>query len=487
MESACQFCSSSTDSCCQSISCKNGLSAGAIAGIVVGSVIGIALIALASFCLCSRRKRVRNDHFKFTTYVAPRDDYHIDSTRTSTIPLNNEPPPSTASYASHDHLNDIPTPPTPTAVVPGTATTTATATAGTAFGSLSSSSSPPIPAAHLPSIVPAPPVSSSRQVLTNVEEGESSLPQPRPEDLYMVVHPYPPQMGDELGLHVGDIIYVALNFDDGWGLGINAMTGFKGAFPMVCVEPIPKDALDEMMLSIGDDDSSKVLIEDGSDTNINDNNNIITNGYHNYHLQQQDHFSLDDIDLNQNYHNEQEQTQNPFADTPPSILVNNMRYPHQDGSQTPPRLQLVNMDRLKESVRRSMSLGAFTLPRPQLTNHSNIPKRTASMRTGTYGYSEAESPTSPTLNTPFFDVSPVSNNNNSNNSSHHFESSLNNNTQHYHHNSNNTHYQQQQQDTYELHEQHFNSNKNNHNPHSSSNNISNSNHSDHFQWNLSDG
>ncbi|KAI7860321.1 hypothetical protein BDC45DRAFT_99501 [Circinella umbellata] len=227
MESACQFCSSSTDSCCQNFSCKNGLSAGAIAGIVVGSVIGIALIALASFCLCSRRKRVRNDHFKFTTYVAPRDDYHRDSTRTSTIPLNNEPPLSTTSYTSHDHLNDIPTPPTPTAVVPGATTTTAV---GTTFESLSSSS-PPIPATHLPSVVPPPPESSSRQVLNNVE-GESSLQQPRPEDLYMVVHPYPPQMGDELGLHVGDIIYVALNFDDGWGLGINAMTGLKGAFPM---------------------------------------------------------------------------------------------------------------------------------------------------------------------------------------------------------------------------------------------------------------
>ncbi|KAI9489821.1 hypothetical protein BDB00DRAFT_593745 [Zychaea mexicana] len=431
METACQFCESSTDSCCQSVSCKKGLSAGAVAGIVVGCVVGTALIALAAFCFCTRRKRVRNDRFKFTTYVAPpRDEYanHRDSSRTSTLPLNsssstkdnhnsmnsntmNNEPPSSSSCGSNDFNDNIPTP--------------------------LASAPPPAP--------PPPPP-------------PSALQQPRPEDLYMVVHPYPPQMGDELGLHVGDIIYVAMPFDDGWALGINAMTGLKGAFPMVCVKPVPRDVLDEMMASqaSSEDDSSKVLIEDGDD--------MVLQHQQQHQQQQQQRQELEYLSEQQralhqnNVHYHPGEEENPFADTPPPPTI---RYP-QTRPQTPPRLQLINVDRLKESVRRSMSLGAFThtaLPRSELTNHSNIPKRTASMRTSTYGYAEAESPTSPTLNTPFFDVKPLSNTTAAAAISR-FEQQQQ--PSHHHHHLH---------DTYELHEQRHSSNS------------SSTSSSDHFQWN----
>lgn len=181
--------------------------------------------------------------------------------------------------------------------------------------------------------------------------------QPRPEDFYIVVHPYPPQMGDELALHVDDIICMALRFDDGWGLGMNIMTGHKGAFPLVCVSPIPREVLDQMM-SVPQDDSSKVLIEDEEEDQ------------------------------------QQQQATTTAADPQPSKL---------------------NLDRLRENVRRSISLNSLnkargTLPRSELTHHNSIPKRTASMRTTNYGYSEADSPTSPTSHTPFFGgVTPLSN------------------------------------------------------------------------------
>ncbi|ORZ18464.1 hypothetical protein BCR42DRAFT_489822 [Absidia repens] len=39
------------------------------------------------------------------------------------------------------------------------------------------------------------------------------------------------------GHGLGDVIMLALPFDDGWALGVNLSTGLKGAFPLVCVSP----------------------------------------------------------------------------------------------------------------------------------------------------------------------------------------------------------------------------------------------------------
>ncbi|KAL0082892.1 hypothetical protein J3Q64DRAFT_1614687, partial [Phycomyces blakesleeanus] len=51
----------------------------------------------------------------------------------------------------------------------------------------------------------------------------------------IVVHPYPPQVDDELSLSIGDIVCLALSFDDGWALGFNITSGRKGVFPTVCI------------------------------------------------------------------------------------------------------------------------------------------------------------------------------------------------------------------------------------------------------------
>lgn len=91
---------------------------------------------------------------------------------------------------------------------------------------------------------------ASQRILT-------AKPQNQPmEEFYEVKHPYPPQMGDELGLHLGDIVCVAMNFDDGWALGFNVTTGLKGVFPVVCVSPAPEELLEQLL------SSAKVQIDD---------------------------------------------------------------------------------------------------------------------------------------------------------------------------------------------------------------------------------
>jgi hypothetical protein len=70
---------------------------------------------------------------------------------------------------------------------------------------------------------------------------------PPNEEFYVAIHPYPSQMPDELELKTGDIICLAMHFDDGWALGFNVTTGLKGAFPLVCISHIPADSLDQLL------------------------------------------------------------------------------------------------------------------------------------------------------------------------------------------------------------------------------------------------
>lgn len=274
----------------------DALSGGDIAGIVVGSVVGSGIIGLAVFCLCSMRRRVLsrrksgNNQFQFKTYhAAPLVEEHDDK-HDSRIPLtmNNDDDDTTTQH-----------------------TTTTTTFANAPKETMDHTEIPSTAAATM-----TPPLSPPQQ--------------PRPEDLYLVIYPYPPQMGDELALHGGDLICLAVSFDDGWAIGFNVMTGLKGAFPLVCVSPAP---LDLMM-----------------DASNNDN----------------DHDHDDDI-----------------------TSERMMTHPNQ--------LKLLNVEHIREKVRRSMSLGNSP---PTMTQHRHIPRRTASMR-NTHLYS-TDSPTSP--NSPFFDT-----------------------------------------------------------------------------------
>lgn len=427
-DAACAYCKTNgTDACCSSISssCKNNLSAGAIAGIVIGSVAAAALCALAAFYFCHRRKRVRKDNFWFTTYVRPKD--HYAHTAYAINPQN----PSTLNQQSlihHTNNSTQPTSPTepPSPLTPITPVAVNSRQDEFANVPLNGRTSPPLPpltTTVYPDVFGDDPPPTTED---DDDEGGAFLTQPKADDMYIVVHPYPPQMGDELALHNGDIICLALNFDDGWALGFNAMTGLKGAFPTVCVAPIPPEMLDEMAFAQKqqqeaheDEPSSKTLIEEEE-------------------------------------RNPFKEPENPFANP-----HDHPWQPTQERKRAEPKYSLYEMNRIRESVRRSMSLGTFNLPRsPELTQHSHIPKRTASMRTTTYGYSEAESPTSPTHNTPFFDVTSPSS-----------AVVRPRNPPSTHHPSHHQQKQQQQEDIYELHEQQHDSSYHHHRTPSSSSSI----------------
>ncbi|KAI8879856.1 hypothetical protein K501DRAFT_256083 [Backusella circina FSU 941] len=118
--------------------------------------------------------------------------------------------------------------------------------------------------------------SSEPKLLHDDEEGGgvSAQQDDIQEEFYQVQHAYPSQMTDELGLYVGDIVCVAMHFDDGWALGFNVTTGLKGVFPVVCVTAVPQDQLEQLLhnqpspttppplLPEHQELSSKILIEE---------------------------------------------------------------------------------------------------------------------------------------------------------------------------------------------------------------------------------
>lgn len=166
---------------------------------------------------------------------------------------------------------------------------------------------------------------------------------PLNEEFFVVIHAYPPQMPDELELNTGDIVCLALYFDDGWALGYNVTTGLKGAFPLVCISPAPEESLDQLL-----------QIESLPTTAIDSSNNITSNT---------------------------------------------------SSLQT-------TMEKIRENVRRSLSINSYNNYNSSIhssnsfnnhnINQSTIPKRSASHKS--YDYFEVDSPSSPTLHTPLFDV-----------------------------------------------------------------------------------
>ncbi|KAI8328422.1 hypothetical protein BC941DRAFT_476934 [Chlamydoabsidia padenii] len=225
------------------------------------------------------------------------------------------------------------------------------------------------------------------------------------EEFYQVVHPYPPQVADELGLQVGDIVCLAIGFDDGWALGFNVTTGSKGVFPLVCVSLIPPSVLEQLLTS---------------STSNNNNNNNSNNG-EDPMVDGLSTFSSkvlveEDDSTQEQYHHQQDQQQNQRRLSRSSQLA-------------------ISIRRIREDMRRSLSLSSSTAsysrhpsplsakgsissksirpssPSPsQAVTTTDIPRRTASMvrssnNNTTIEYAECESPTSPTHQTPLFNGS----------------------------------------------------------------------------------
>jgi hypothetical protein len=327
---ACAYCRDhANDECCQQVTyCKQSLSAGAIVGIVIGSLVGAALIIFAAIWYYCRKRR-HTPMNPFTQFLS--------SANTST---------TVASHHNQQQRQQQ------QGQLQNTAPTTAATTLnGTVGGGV------PFNACKLNDI-DSPFMNDKMEIVDNYSSNTIPNPlntttdptkilstnnTPLNEEFFVVVHAYPPQMPDELELNAGDIVCLALYFDDGWALGYNVTTGLKGAFPLVCISPAPEESLNQLL-----------QMELLPTTMIDSNNNITSNT---------------------------------------SSLQ-------------------ITMDKIRENARRSLSLNSYNNYNNSIhssnsfnnhnINQSTIPKRSASYKS--YDYFEIDSPSSPTLHTPLFDV-----------------------------------------------------------------------------------
>ena len=72
-----------------------------------------------------------------------------------------------------------------------------------------------------------------------------------------VIHPYTPNLEDELELDMNDHILVVKDFDDGWGLGVNKASGKQGVFPLVCTIKLKDEDIRKIQTDINDITPSK--------------------------------------------------------------------------------------------------------------------------------------------------------------------------------------------------------------------------------------
>ncbi|KAI7903147.1 uncharacterized protein BX663DRAFT_507620 [Cokeromyces recurvatus] len=286
---ACKYCETNhEDKCCQTIYyCHPSLSAGAIVGIVIGCTVAIALIVITFIWYCYRNKI--HLHMKPFQFISP-------SSSTTASENNSSQPTPVHTVVQNKAVRQF----------------------DNYIGQF--------PYKHDIREIPNKPIITT--TITNspaVEKVPSitTLSSPLSEEFFGVIHPYSPQLPDELTLTVGDIICLALRFDDGWALGFNVTTGAKGAFPLVCISNVPEEDIDQLLT-----------------TEVQENNNL-------------------------------------------SLSTNTV------------------IEKWRESLQPSLSLNSYYDGEDD-THHSNnaIPKRSASYRS--YEYFEIESPSSPTLHTPFF-------------------------------------------------------------------------------------
>jgi len=75
-----------------------------------------------------------------------------------------------------------------------------------------------------------------------IPEEYSEMPEPRP---FRAIHPYEPQIDDELRLDMDNEIDVLYEYDDGWCWAINKTTGEQGACPLLCLVSAQEEASGE--------------------------------------------------------------------------------------------------------------------------------------------------------------------------------------------------------------------------------------------------
>ncbi|KAI1320288.1 hypothetical protein EDD11_001503 [Mortierella claussenii] len=184
---------------------KTGLSAGAMGGIIAGSVVGILLISVA-LCMCWRRS---NRHEPTKGAVLARQMSNSSGRYNISSPKLQEEGHVAATPIPMTTLPPIKTEPTSF----GFGAATAAAGAGAAIGA------------------------GATTIVGREAVGKQSYCQ--------ALYPYQASMADELDLTPGDIVNVQRVFDDGWAVGVNMNTSNEGAFPVVCVMFVDESALDD--------------------------------------------------------------------------------------------------------------------------------------------------------------------------------------------------------------------------------------------------
>ncbi|CAO3587134.1 unnamed protein product [Absidia cylindrospora] len=442
---ACDYCNKNgSDECCQHIiSCSSGLSVGAIIGIVVAVVVVLVGVGLGLFFFCFKRKKhIRKENsFSFKTYISPstqhqqqqqqqqqlnamgnndsdhysgnkvflQNDYNNNSNNTSSNEIMGTMTTQSSQQTGHrSQLSDPFGDHYEVASLAANNNTTATATA-TNSESLQDGS-------HGISGI-----SSGGGEGGGDRDGNGNGPAYE-EEFYQVVHPYPPQVADELGLQVGDIVCLAMGFDDGWALGFNVTTGLKGVFPLVCVSLIPPSVLEQLLISSDNNNND-------NNSNGNNQNDVMGDGLSTFSskvLVEDDDSAVDQHSLDHRRLSRSSQ------------LAISIRRIREDMRRS---LSLSSSHRYPSPLSASNSISSRSIrpssPSPSYLSHQNIPRRTASMVrnnngnnniiTSTEHYAECDSPTSPTHQTPLF-----------NDTNHHLHqtSLLNDSFEMYHHSSN---------------------------------------------------
>ncbi|KAI8139568.1 hypothetical protein BJV82DRAFT_659830 [Fennellomyces sp. T-0311] len=218
----------------------SGLSGGAVAGIVIAVLVGVA--AIIGFILVRKKKkaaalnRSRMNPDPFTMGFGSHDPPPFNNN-------SNNYPPHTAYTANQSPMIQLP-PIGASAQSPMMAPTMTHSPAINQYnsevnhynnGPSNAMQSMPSPEYnHAPSPVPAAPV---------VVPAPQESPQPVAAQastslgIFTVVSTYTPTLSDELDIQPGDRVDVIVEYDDGWCQGINLSRGnCKGVFPKHCVD-----------------------------------------------------------------------------------------------------------------------------------------------------------------------------------------------------------------------------------------------------------
>lgn len=182
------------------------------------------------------------------------------------------------------------------------------------------------------------------------EPGEPPEPPMHMVEIFCeAIHPYAPQVEDELALERGDIIYLIFQLDDGWGYGHNLVTSKTGVFPLMFVMEARQELLEQYFLP---------------PTTTNDN------------------------------HHQQDQFQEKTLVEDPGSAISDDAVSRQtptsatsERSNASQRILEERMQRVRDDVRRSISLTSMrrisriqrSSPPVWVQHHSTIPKRAASI------------------------------------------------------------------------------------------------------------